>query len=131
MSSLWPDLVVGVLMPLAVPLAALSAHRFGRHVSDLRVPRMVWALGYAGLVAAVGAVPQGRLGTVVALVVASPARELDPEAVKAFARERLAAYKYPRRVVVVRELPKGPTGKILKRAIDVAALTAVDPHSPR
>jgi long-chain acyl-CoA synthetase len=34
-----------------------------------------------------------------------------------FAQERLAAYKYPRRVVFVDQLPKGPTGKILKREI--------------
>ena len=43
---------------------------------------------------------------------------------KAFARERLAAYKYPRHVIVVKELPKGPTGKILKRDIDRRALRA-------
>ena len=29
--------------------------------------------------------------------------------------ERVAAYKYPRHVVVIDELPKSPTGKILKR----------------
>ncbi len=36
-----------------------------------------------------------------------------------FAKERVAAYKYPRRVVLVDALPKGPTGKILKREIKV------------
>ncbi|WP_268753371.1 hypothetical protein [Arthrobacter sp. RIT-PI-e] len=36
-----------------------------------------------------------------------------------FAKERVAAYKYPRRVVLVEALPKGPTGKILKREITV------------
>ena len=36
-----------------------------------------------------------------------------------FAKERVAAYKYPRRVVLVDALPKGPTGKILKREISV------------
>jgi len=39
-----------------------------------------------------------------------------------WAKERVAAYKYPRRVIFVDELPKGPTGKILKRAIDAAEL---------
>ncbi|GAA1336325.1 long-chain-fatty-acid--CoA ligase [Arthrobacter roseus] len=34
-----------------------------------------------------------------------------------FAKERVAAYKYPRRIVLTDELPKGPTGKILKREI--------------
>jgi long-chain acyl-CoA synthetase len=36
---------------------------------------------------------------------------------KAFAKERLAAYKYPRIIEIVDELPKGPTGKILKREL--------------
>ena len=37
-------------------------------------------------------------------------------------KERVAGYKYPRRVLFVDDLPKGPTGKILKRAIDTSAL---------
>ena len=31
----------------------------------------------------------------------------------------MAAYKYPRKVWFLNELPKGPTGKILKREIEV------------
>jgi long-chain acyl-CoA synthetase len=61
---------------------------------------------------------------IVALVVPTSAGGLDPDAVKAFARERLAAYKYPRHVLVVDGLPKGPTGKTSKRQIDGAALLA-------
>jgi len=74
------------------------------------------------LEAAVVGIPDDEHGEeVVALVV--PSQDgVDPETVKAFARERLAAYKYPRHVVIVRELPKGPTGKISKREIDRAAL---------
>jgi long-chain acyl-CoA synthetase len=34
-----------------------------------------------------------------------------------FCKERLAAYKYPRTVEIIAELPKGPTGKILKREL--------------
>ena len=33
----------------------------------------------------------------------------------------MAAYKYPRHIWFVDELPKGPTGKILKREIEVPA----------
>ncbi|HWV27264.1 MAG TPA: glycosyltransferase family 2 protein [Aeromicrobium sp.] len=65
-----PDLIVTVVMLFAVPLAALSAHRLGRLITPHRVPRTIWAVGYAMMVAGVGAVPQGRIGTVVALVVA-------------------------------------------------------------
>ncbi|MGL5852323.1 MAG: AMP-binding enzyme, partial [Phycicoccus sp.] len=40
-----------------------------------------------------------------------------PEDVIEFAKERIAAYKYPRQVWVVDALPKGPTGKILRREV--------------
>ena len=36
---------------------------------------------------------------------------------RAFVKERVAAYKYPRKIWFSSELPKGPTGKILKREI--------------
>ena len=39
------------------------------------------------------------------------------EALIAFCKERLSAYKYPRIVEIIDELPKGPTGKILKREL--------------
>jgi long-chain acyl-CoA synthetase len=35
----------------------------------------------------------------------------------AFCKGRLAAYKYPREVRIVAELPKGSTGKILKKEL--------------
>ena len=74
-------------------------------------------------VAVVGVPDEEHGEEVVALVVPAPdGAGVDPEAVKAFARERLAAYKYPRHVVIVKELPKGPTGKISKRDINRAAL---------
>ena len=46
---------------------------------------------------------------------------MTPEELRDFAKARVAAYKYPRRVWFVEELPKGPTGKILKREIEVPA----------
>jgi long-chain acyl-CoA synthetase len=42
---------------------------------------------------------------------------------RAFVKERVAPYKYPRLVTVVVQLPKGPTGKILKREIVVKDAT--------
>ncbi len=48
----------------------------------------------------------------------------DPERLAAqiqeFVKDRIAAYKYPRQVLIVNALPKGPTGKILKREISTA-----------
>jgi GT2 family glycosyltransferase len=64
-----PSLVVWPLLLLSAPLAGLAAHRLGRRLTDRRRPRVLWASGYGLTVVASGAVSQGRLGTVVALVV--------------------------------------------------------------
>ncbi|MGZ5394714.1 MAG: long-chain-fatty-acid--CoA ligase FadD2 [Mycobacterium sp.] len=42
---------------------------------------------------------------------------IDEEAIKAYVRENLARYKVPREVVFLDELPRNPTGKILKREL--------------
>ena len=55
--------------------------------------------------------------TVVAHVVPRPGHRLDEAEVIAFARERLADYKVPGTVIFHSELPKGPTGKIQRRAL--------------
>jgi len=52
-----------------------------------------------------------------AAVVLHEGEQLEPEEVSAYVKERIAAYKYPRLVWFLDELPKGPTGKILKREI--------------
>jgi long-chain acyl-CoA synthetase len=68
--------------------------------------------------AAVIGVPHDSLGEEVAAVVALKENaEATPEELRAYMKERVAAYKYPRTVHIVDELPKGPTGKILKREI--------------
>ena len=64
-----PGVVTSTLMLFAVPLAGLTAHRLGRRLTTHRSHRIVWAVSYALSIVAVGAVAEGRLGTVVALVV--------------------------------------------------------------
>ncbi|GIF78316.1 long-chain-fatty-acid--CoA ligase [Asanoa siamensis] len=59
-----------------------------------------------------------RLGEeIVAVVTVRPGRDLDPDALIAYCRERLADYKSPREVRVVDALPKNATGKLLKREV--------------
>ncbi len=71
------------------------------------------------LEAIVVGVPDARLGEeIVALVVPRAGVACDPDEVREFVRERIAAYKYPRLVVVTDALPRGPSGKILKRKVD-------------
>jgi long-chain acyl-CoA synthetase len=72
--------------------------------------------------AAVVGIPHDELGEEVGAAVAlKPGESVDAETLQAFVKEQVAAYKYPRRIWFVDELPKGPTGKILKREIEVPA----------
>jgi long-chain acyl-CoA synthetase len=75
--------------------------------------------------AAVIGIPHAELGEEVAAAVAlKPDAEASPEELRAYVKEQVAAYKYPRHVWLVDELPKGPTGKILKREIKPPAAVA-------
>ena len=49
----------------------------------------------------------------------SPKDEARAQELRDYMRKQVAAYKYPRTIWFVDELPKGPTGKILKREITV------------
>ncbi len=72
----------------------------------------------AVLEAAVLGIPHEELGEEVGAAVALKEGEsVEPDELRAFVKDRVAAYKYPRVVWIVDELPKGPTGKILKREI--------------
>ena len=79
----------------------------------------------AVLEAAVVGVPHDELGEEVGAAVAlKDGQDASAEDLQAFVKEQVAAYKYPRRIWFVDELPKGPTGKILKREIEVPAPTS-------
>ncbi len=72
--------------------------------------------------AAVVGVPHDELGEEVGAAVAlKDGAEVEIEELRAFVKEQVAAYKYPRHIWFVDELPKGPTGKILKREISPPA----------
>ena len=79
----------------------------------------------AVLEAAVIAVPDEALGEEVgAAVVLRPGMHADADEIAGFVKARVAAYKYPRSIWFTDELPKGSTGKILKRDITVPELAA-------
>jgi long-chain acyl-CoA synthetase len=72
--------------------------------------------------AAVIGVKHDSLGEEVGAAVAlKDGESATPDELRAYMKENVAAYKYPRVVWIVDELPKGPTGKVLKREIDVPA----------
>ncbi|GAB25737.1 long-chain fatty-acid--CoA ligase [Gordonia polyisoprenivorans NBRC 16320 = JCM 10675] len=68
--------------------------------------------------AAVVGVPEDYRGeTVKAYVSLREGQSVDPDELIAFCKEQMAAYKYPRSVEVVGDLPKTVTGKILRREL--------------
>jgi long-chain acyl-CoA synthetase len=68
--------------------------------------------------AAVVGMPSAHSGEeVTAAVVLEPEASFDEDAVRAACKERLTAYKVPRRVYVVDELPRSMIGKVLRRAV--------------
>jgi len=67
--------------------------------------------------AAVIGVPDAYRGeTVKAFVSLRPGKTASPELIQ-FCKERMAAYKYPRQVELLDELPKTVTGKLLRREL--------------
>jgi long-chain acyl-CoA synthetase len=57
-----------------------------------------------------------EVGAAVAL---KPGAGADVDELREFVKARVAAYKYPRHLWLVDALPKGPTGKILRRSVEV------------
>ena len=90
--------------------------RGGYTVYPRQVEEVLFAHPHVREAVVVG-VPDERVGQeVVALVI--PADDAcDPAELQAYAKERVAAYAYPRRVVLVDDFPRSATGKILRREI--------------
>jgi long-chain acyl-CoA synthetase len=91
--------------------------RGGYNVYPREVEEVLFGHPSIAEVAVIGK-PDDKLGEeVVAIVALKQGADTTAEDVIAYCKERLAAYKYPREVRIVPELPKGPTGKILKKEL--------------
>jgi benzoate-CoA ligase len=76
--------------------------------------------------AVVGGHDTDGLETTVAFVVPRRGHKIDPESIEAHCRQKMAAYKRPRRIVEIEALPKTPTGKVRRFALrDLLASRAV------
>jgi long-chain acyl-CoA synthetase len=65
----------------------------------------------------IGVPDEYRGESVKAVISLKPGAETTPEEIIGFCKERMAAYKYPRTVEIVEDLPKTVTGKILRREL--------------
>ena len=89
--------------------------RGGFNVYPREIEEVLYAHPAIGEAAVLG-VPHDGLGEEVKAVVAfKPGHTATEQEIIDYCKEHLAAYKYPRSVEIRTELPKGPTGKILKR----------------
>ncbi|HUP20308.1 MAG TPA: acyl-CoA synthetase, partial [Gemmatimonadota bacterium] len=89
----------------------------GYKVSALEIEDALLAHPEVAECAVVGA-PDPEWGErVCAAVVAAPGAALEPDALRAWAKERLAPYKAPARVLLVRALPRNAMGKVTKPTV--------------
>ena len=65
-----------------------------------------------------------------AFVVLKPGQTVSPEELLAFCKGKIATYKLPREIVIVNELPRTPTGKLLRRVLKQKEPGAQQPGAP-
>ncbi|MDT7615827.1 MAG: long-chain acyl-CoA synthetase [Pseudonocardiales bacterium] len=94
-------------------------NRGGEKVYPREVEEALYAHPVVAEAAVIG-IPNPDLGEEVgAAVVLKPGATATADELRDWAKARVAAYKYPRHVWLVKSLPMGPTGKILHRAVEV------------
>jgi long-chain acyl-CoA synthetase len=91
--------------------------RGGFNVYPREIEEVLYAHPAVLEAAVVGVAHESHGEEVKAILALRPGHKLTVVEVIAFCKERLAAYKYPRHVEFRDSLPKGPTGKILKREL--------------
>ena len=93
--------------------------RGGYNVYPREIEELLYAHPAVREAAVLGIAHQSLGEEVGAAVVLRDGEHATPDQLRDFVRGRIAAYKYPRVVWLVDDLPKGPTGKILKREIEI------------
>jgi long-chain acyl-CoA synthetase len=91
--------------------------RGGFNVYPREVEEVLYAHPAVSEAAVIGIPHESHGEEVKAVIAFKPGQTATSDEIIAYCKEHLAAYKYPRVVAILDELPKGPTGKILKREL--------------
>jgi long-chain acyl-CoA synthetase len=91
--------------------------RGGFNVYPREVEEVLYAHPCVAEAAVIGIAHESHGEEVKAVIALKLGASASADEIIAFCKERLAAYKYPRIVDFIEALPKGPTGKILKREL--------------
>src|SRR5699024_10727244 len=89
----------------------------GVNVSSREVEETIYQMDGVSEVAVVGIPDEYWMEAVTAVVVPKEGAELTEAAVMTFCKERLSKFKVPKHVDFADELPKNPSGKVLKRTL--------------
>ena len=89
----------------------------GHNISTMEVESALVDHEAVAEAAVVGKVHEIKGQAIAAFVTLRPDADAGADDLVAWCRERMAGYKYPRQVHIRRELPKGPTGKVIKSAL--------------
>ncbi len=87
----------------------------GVNVSSREVEEAVYQYPGVSEVAVIGVADDYWIEAVTAIVVPKPGESLDVHGLEAHCKATLAAFKVPKRIIIVDTLPRNPSGKILKR----------------
>lgn len=89
----------------------------GVNVSSREVEEIIYQVPGVGEVAVIGVPDAYWIEAVTAIIVPKTDAKLEVETVLKFCENHLAKFKIPKKIIFVTELPKNPSGKILKREL--------------
>jgi long-chain acyl-CoA synthetase len=89
----------------------------GYNIYPREIEEVLYQMPQVAEAAVVGVQDDAKGEHVRAVISVRPGTDLDEQQVETYLKENLAKYKLPSEYVFVNELPKGPTGKILKREL--------------
>lgn len=89
----------------------------GVNVSSREVEELIYQLDGVSEVAVIGVPDAYWIEAVTAIVVPKDGKSLSKDEILAYCKQKLSKFKIPKYIVITNELPKNPSGKILKRSL--------------